>query len=151
MLCLFNMQSERVEICSSRLMAKGVSGQWFVPLQTDSSADDVLKAFAHFLLDGSKVTGYPILQQSFETLLNSSEECMFVFMRRGSDEAVGILKSNKPLCSPREQTLMKQLGMQSQWNIPFFTWKEIHPNLTNSMESQCRYMEGPCFGIWCYR
>lgn len=87
------MQAERVEICSSRLMGRGVSAQWMIPLETDSSVDDVLSAFARYLLDGSTVENYPILQQIFETLVQSNEECMFVFMRRGTDEAVGILRS----------------------------------------------------------
>lgn len=145
------MQAERVEICSARLMAHGVFWQKLIPLQSDSSADDVLKAFAQYLLDGSPVPGYPTLQQIFETLVRSKEECMFVFMRRGSDEAVGILRSVKPLCSEREQTLMKQLGIQSQWNVPLWTWKEKHPILTECMEKQCSREDGACFGVWGYR
>lgn len=145
------MQAERVEICSARLMEKGVSASWFIPLETDSSADDVLKAFAQYLLDGSTVPNYPILQQCFESLLHEENECMFVFMRRNTDEAVGILRSNKPLCSLREQTLLKQLGIESNWNVPLWTWKEKHASLASSMESQCRTVSGPCFGIWCYR
>lgn len=39
---------------------------------------------------------------------------MFVFMRCGASEAVGILRSNKPLCSPKEQSLLKQVGMSSR-------------------------------------
>jgi len=145
------MQAERVEICSSRLMKKGVTASWFIPLETDSSVDDVLKAFAQYLLDGSIVSNYPILQQCFDSLLYEENECMFVFMRRGADEAVGILRSIKPLCSPREQTLLAQLGLQFNWNVPLWTWKEKNPGLVGSMESQCRTVSGPCFGIWCYR
>lgn len=145
------MQAERVEICSSRLMGRGVSAQWMIPLETDSSVDDVLSAFARYLLDGSTVENYPILQQIFETLVQSNEECMFVFMRRGTDEAVGILRSEKPLCTQREKTLMKQLGIQSQWNLPLWTWKQKHPILTESMERQCVGHHGPCFGVWSYR
>ena len=145
------MQAERVEICSARLMERGVSGQWMIPLETDSSVDDVLSAFARYLLNGSTVPNYPILQNIFETLVQSNEECMFVFMRRGTDEAVGILRSEKPLCSQREQTLMKQLGIQSQWNVPLWTWKQKHPSLTESMERQCVNQQGPCFGVWSYR
>lgn len=145
------MQAERVEICSSRLMERGVSAQWMIPLETDSSVDDVLSAFARYLLDGSTVQNYPILQQIFETLVQSNEECMFVFMRRGTDEAVGILRSEKPLCTQREKTLMKQLGIQSQWNVPLWTWKQKHPILTESMERQCVGHQGHCFGVWSYR
>jgi hypothetical protein len=145
------MQAERVEICSARLMSKGVSASWLVPLNSDASADDVLACFAQFLLDGSTVPQYPILQNCFTTLTTSKEECMFVFMRRGANEAVGILRSNKPLCSPKEQSLLKQVGLSSRWNVPLWTWKESHPRLTESMEFQCRTIKGPCFGIWCYR
>ena len=83
------MQAERVEICSARLMSKGVFASWFIPLESDASADDVLASFAQFLLDGSPVQAYPILQDCFTTLLTTKEECMFVFMRRGASEAVG--------------------------------------------------------------
>ena len=145
------MQSERVEICSARLMSRGVSASWFIPLETEASADDVLSSFAQFLMDGSQVPAYPILQQCFTTLLHSTEECMFVFMRRGAGEAVGILRSDKPLCSDREQALLAQIGTDSRSNVPLWTWKQSHPRLTASMEVQCRALQGPCFGVWCYR
>jgi hypothetical protein len=145
------MQAERVELCSSRLMGKGVASSWFIPLQTDDNVEDVLSAFAQFLLNGSKVEQYPIIQTCFETLLNSEHECMFVFMRRWEDKAVGILKSKRPLCTEREKHLMQTLGIKSRWNLPLWTWKESHPSLTESMEKQCRNMKGHCFGIWCYR
>jgi hypothetical protein len=145
------MQAERVAICSERLMSKGVSSSWFVPLESEQSADDVLEAFAKFLLNGSRVQEYPIIQDCFTTLLNSSDECMFVFMRRGVPYAVGILRSDKPLFSEREQALVNQIG-ENAWNVPLWTWKESSPRLCESMEMQLPPgMHGPHFGVWCYR
>ena len=145
------MQSERVAICSQRLMSKGVTSSWFVPLETDQSVDDVLSAFAQFLLNGTHVSGYPIIQDCFETLLNTRDECMFVFMRRHTAEAVGILRSTRPLFTEHEQNLLTQTG-EKAWNVPLWTWKESHPRLCESMEGQVsRGMNGPCVGIWCYR
>ena len=145
------MQAERVEMCSSRLMSRGVSSSWFIPLQTDECVEDVLNAFALFLLNGSKVERYPIIQTCFETLLHSKDECMFVFMRRWEDKAVGILRSSKPLCTDREKHLLGQLGRQQCWDVPLWTWKESHQILSESMESQCINITGHCFGIWLYR
>ena len=145
------MQAERVEICSARLMAKGVTSSWFVSMESDENVDEVLKAFALFLSTGSKVEQYPIIQKCFETLLNSEEECMFVFMRRWQEKAVGILRSSRPLCTDREKQLMEQLGDNKSWNVPLWTWTDAHPSLLESMEAQCRNMKGHCFGIWCYR
>jgi hypothetical protein len=146
------MQAERVSICSQRLMSRGVSSSWFVPLETDQTVDDLLAAFAQFLLNGSQVGQYPIIQTCFTTLLNSEDECMFVFMRRYSEDAVGILRSNKPLFSERENTLMRLTGAESNWNVPLWTWKESHYALSESMERQIKHdIKGPCFGVWCYR
>lgn len=144
------MQAERVQIRSRTLLSKGCAASWFVPLTMDASVDDVLRVFAQFLIDGQRVS-FPVLQKCFDALLEESDECMFVFMRRGTDEAAGILKSKKPLFSDREQALMKQLGRASQWNVPIWTWKEQHHDLSLAMERQCRDMQGPCMGIWCYR
>jgi len=144
------MQAERVQIASRKLLENGCEAAWFVPLRTDASVDDVLAVFAQFLIDGRRVD-FPILQNCFDVLLGEENECMFVFMRRGSDEAVGILKSPKPLFSERERTLLKQLGNRNQWNVPLWTWKEQHCGLAAAMEPQCRDVRGPCMGIWVYR
>jgi len=145
------MQSERVAICSQRLMSKGVTSSWFVPLETDQSVDDVLSAFAQFLFNGTHVSGYPIIQDCFTTLLNTQDECMFVFMRRHTTEAVGILRSTKPLFSQYEQNLLTQTG-EKAWNVPLWTWKESNLHFCESMERQLSpRMNGPYFGIWCYR
>lgn len=146
------MQAERVAICSERLMSKGVINSWFIPLDSDKTVDDVLSAFAQFLLDGSPVSEFPIIQEAFSSLLQSQEECMFVFMRRYSDKAVGILRSSKPLFSERERILLKKVG-ENVWNVPLWTWKESHPSLTTSMERQLapKNIRGHCFGVWCYR
>jgi len=144
------MQAERVQIASKQLLAKGCASSWFVPLEVDASVDDVLKIFAQFLLDRQRVD-YPQLQNCFEVLLQSVEDCMFVFMRRGTNEAVGILRSRKPLCTEREQTLLRQIGQETQWNVPLWTWKETSHTLAEAMEIQCRTINGPCMGIWCYR
>jgi len=145
------MQVERVEICAARLMANGVTANWIVPLTSDSTVDDVMATFAQFLVDNSVVSAYPILDSCFKTLVQSTDECMFVFMRKGSDEVLGILRSDKPLCSPRERQLLQQLGHGPQSVLPLWTWRRTHHNLTQSMEYQCRATTGPCFGIWCYR
>lgn len=144
------MQAERVQITSKQLLAKGCTCSWFVPLEVDASVDDILRIFAQFLLDRQRVP-YPKLQDCFDTLLQSTEDCMFVFMRRGTDEAAGILRSHKPLCSERERTLLKQLGQEMQWNLPLWTWKETSHTLASAMEIQCQNIKGHCMGIWCYR
>ena len=144
------MQAERVQIASRKLLAKGCAASWFVPLHTDASVDDVLTVFAQFLIDGRRVD-IPMLQNCFDVLLGEENECMFVFMRRGSDKAAGILKSPKPLFSEREKALLNQLGHRNQWNLPLWTWKEQHHVLAAAMEPQCRDVQGPCMGIWVYR
>lgn len=144
------MQAERVQIASKSLLSKGCAASWFVPLTMEASVDDVLRVFAQFLIDGRRVD-IPMLQHCFDTLMQETNECMFVFMRRGTDEAAGILRSTKPLFSERETTLLKQLGRARQWNVPLWTWKEQHHDLSVAMERQCREVQGPCMGIWCYR
>jgi hypothetical protein len=145
------MQAERVRICSQRIMSKGVTSSWLVPLTSDASVDDVLALFAQYLLVRQEPSlEYPILKTCFETLLNEKEECMFVFMRRGVDKAVGILRSTEPLCTVREEVLLEQLGTPNQWNVPLWTWEDSDNSLSFEMEKQCPdhkvYM-----GIWCYR
>lgn len=144
------MQAERVQIASRKLLAKGCSASWFVPLHFEASVDDVLRVFAQFLIDRKRVD-IPMLQNCFDTLMNEQNECMFVFMRRGTDQAAGILKSEKPLFTEREKTLMRQIGQNTQWNVPLWTWTEKHHDLATAMEPQCRDISGPCMGIWCYR
>lgn len=144
------MQAERVQITSKQLLAKGCASSWFVPLEVDASVDDILKIFAQFLLDRQPVP-YRELQNCFDVLLQSEQDCMFVFMRRGTNEAAGILRSHKPLCSEREKILLKQLGHEIQWNVPLWTWKEMSHTLSEAMEVQCRNIKGHCMGIWCYR
>ena len=145
------MQAERVAICSERLMSKGVTSSWFIPLRSEQTVDDLLAAFADFLLNGSQVSQYPIIQTCFTTLLQTEDECMFVFMRRYSDRAVGILRSNKPLFSDRERILLNRVG-ENVWNLPLWTWKESNQNLCESMEKQLSNLNhDDCFGVWCYR
>jgi hypothetical protein len=144
------MQSERVQICTRRMLQKPCSGSWFVPLEQDASVQDILNLFAQFMLSGNEPPNQ-ILSSVFKTLTQDESECMFVFMRRGSQTAAGILRSSKPLCSKRELELLTQLGQTQQWNIPLWTWTEEHHELTPLMEQQCRHIKGPCMGIWCYR
>ena len=146
------MQSERVQICSKKLLQRGITWSKFVPLEQEASVEDILSLFAKFILDGTSPP-HPILVSCFQTLLQSQNECMFVFMRRGVSKAAGILRSNKPLCSQRELDLLKQVGHTKQWNIPLWTWSEEHHDLLSSMERQCRQQSiaGPCIGVWCYR
>mgnify|MGYP000865315145 FL=1 len=146
------MQAERVQVCSKNLIKRGITWSKFVPLEQEASVHDILRLFALFLLDGTRAPD-ETLQNCFEVLLNSEDECMFVFMRRGLETAAGILRSSKPLCSSREQELMKIVGHTQQWNVPLWTWTEDHHELLQSMERQCRRndMRGVCMGIWCYR
>tara|TARA_B110000008_G_scaffold166808_1_gene166876 strand:- start:779 stop:1213 length:435 start_codon:yes stop_codon:yes gene_type:complete len=144
------MQVERVQIASRQLLSKGCVASWFVPLTIDASVDDVLRIFAQFLIDGKRVQ-IPMLQTCFDTIMREEGDCMFVFMRRGTDIAAGILRSNKPLFSRREQGLMQILGQETPWNLPVWTWREQHHDLAAAMEHQCRDRKGPCMGIWCYR
>jgi hypothetical protein len=144
------MQVERVQICAHKLLENGFYDSWFIPLTQNATVNDILNIFAQFLIDGERVP-YPILQSCFDVLLRSNEERMFVFMKRGTTDVVGIMRSNKPLCSVREIELLKQTGQTQQWNIPLWTWKDSHFNLTRAMESQCLNVKGQCIGIWAYR
>jgi len=147
------MQSERVQICSKQLLSKAPVSSWFVPLEREASVHDILRVFAEYILHPENPVPHPILKSCFESLMQSNEDCMFVFMRRWSNEAAGILRSNKPLCSVREQELMRQLGRSAPCNLPLWTWSETSPHLTQSLESQCRRkrVDGHCMAIWCYR
>ena len=146
------MQAERVQVCSKNLIRRGIKWSKFVPLEQEATVHDILRLFAQYLLDGTPAPN-ATLQTCFEVLLNSEEECMFVFMRRGYETAAGILRSTKPLCSTREQELMKIVGHTQQWNVPLWTWTEDHHELLESMETQCHRhnIRGACIGIWCYR
>jgi|TARA_B110001450_G_scaffold256936_1_gene289596 hypothetical protein len=146
------MQSERVRVCSKNLIGRGIKWSKFVPLEQEATVHDILGLFAQFLLNGTPAPN-ATLQTCFEVLLNNEDECMFVFMRRGLETAAGILRSYKPLCSKREQELMKIVGHTQQWNVPLWTWTEDHHELLESMERQCRRnnTRGACMGIWCYR
>jgi hypothetical protein len=146
------MQSERVHICTKQFLQSPPIHVWFEPLTVDASVHDILRLFAEYALQRNALD-YPLLQQCFDTLLSSQEECMFVFMRRWSSEAAGILRSQKPLCSDREKFLLGQLGEEPPWNVPLWTWCEKNGNLTESLETQCRRQQvhGPCMAIFCYR
>jgi len=146
------MQSERVRVCSRNLVKGGMTWSKFVPLEQDASVHDILNLFAIFLLEG-RAPPHAVLQQCFDVLLHTQEDCMFVFMRRGDETAAGILHSRKPLLDEREKQLLKQLGVDQTWNVPLWTWTENHYALMESMETQCRQrgVQGPCMGIWCYR
>lgn len=146
------MQSERVRVCSRNLLSRGMVWSKFVPLEQEASVQDILRLFATFLLEGAPAPNAE-LQQCFEILLQTHEDCMFVFMRRGQPTAAGILRSHKPLLGEREKQLLEQLGTEKPWNVPLWTWTEKHHELLSSMESQCsiRSVHGPCMGIWCYR
>jgi len=146
------MQSERVRVCSRNMLKRGCKWTKFVPLEQEASVQDILNLFAKFLLEGTRPP-HEVLQQCFDVLLESHEDCMFVFMRRGHEMAAGILRSHKPLLVEREQELVRQLGQEQPWNVPLWTWTEKHHELLSSMETQCARsgMRGPCIGIWCYR
>ena len=146
------MQSERVRICTKQFLSKPPINVWFVPLTVDASVHDILRIFAEYTLQRNRLE-YPLLQQCFDTLLSPNEECMFVFMRRGTNEAAGILRSPKPLCSERERHLLSQLGESPPWNVPLWTWCEKNDVLNESLEAQCRrkQIRGHCMAIFCYR
>lgn len=146
------MQSERVQICSKNLLQKGFCASWFVPLQTEASVDDITFLFAKYMVSDED-TEFPLLNAAFSTLKNNEDECMFVFMRRYTNKALGILRSTRPLYSSREKTLLRQLGQTPQWNIPVWTWTETDTQFEQTMDEQCRHrrIKGPCMGLWCYR
>lgn len=146
------MQSERVQICSKKLLQKGFCASWFVPLQTEASVDDITLLFAKYMVSDED-TGFPLLNAAFSTLKNHGDECMFVFMRRYTNKALGILRSTRPLYSSREKTLLRQLGQNPQWNLPVWTWTETDTHFEQTMEEQCRNrrIKGHCMGLWCYR
>lgn len=144
------MQAERVQICAHKLLKNGFYASWFIPLTQDASVNDILSIFAQFLIDGNPVP-YPLLQDCFNVLLRSKEERMFVFMKRGTTDVAGILRSDKPLHTKRELELLKQTGQTQQWNVPLWTWKDSHFSLTEAMECQCQQIKGQCIGIWAYR
>lgn len=149
------MQTERVRICSKGLLARGFKASWFIPLVSNATVDDVLKSFAQYMATSScdAFRPYPLLHDVFDALLQSNEDCMFVFCRRWDDKAAGILRSSRPLFSPRERALMLAIGEQVPWEMPLWTWTEKHPDLSSTMERQCylRNIDGHCMGVWCYR
>jgi hypothetical protein len=150
------MQVERIQLCSKALMEKGCSGSWFVPLQIEASVQDILQQFASFIITGTneQLQNFPLLETCFQTLLQETNECMFVFVRRYDPQVVGILRSTKPLLSPREQELVQIVENRSQpWNLPLWTWTDSDSKLVESMETQCctQSVSGHCLGIWCYR
>ena len=146
------MQTERVHICSKRLVQRGLCASWYVPLETEASVDDITVLFARYMMSNEE-TAFPLLNAAFSTLKNNADECMFVFLRRHTTKALGILRSTKPMYSSREQDLLQQLGQAPLWNIPVWTWTESHPRFEQTMEQQCnsRNINGPCMGLWCYR
>lgn len=146
------MQSERVQICSKNLLQKGFCASWFVPLQVEASVDDIAVLFAKYMMSAEE-TEFPLLNAAFSTLKHNQDECMFVFMRRYTTKALGILRSTKPMYSSREKTLLQQLGQSPQWNLPVWTWAETDYRIEQTMEEQCRNrrINGHCMGVWCYR
>ena len=144
------MQRERIRICSANLMANGCRWSKMTPLDVDASVDDVLALFATYLANRQTVR-WPELQTCFEMLTEAQEDCLFVFMRRGTAEAAGILHSSKPVCTTREKRLLQQLGQPVGWDVPLWTWKESGHALTEGMERQTRDHNGPVMGIWFYR
>lgn len=149
------MQAERIQICSKALMNKGFTASWFIPIQIEASVHDVLKQFALFITNGSsqEIEQFPLIKTCFETLISEQNECMFVFMQRYEPTVAGILRSNKPLLSQREQQLVKVVEKNNPWNLPLWTWTDSDMRLLDSMEKQCnqRDIKGLCMGIWCYR
>ena len=144
------MQSDRVQSCTRKRLQRPRHASGFGPLDQEATVQDILNLFAQYMLSGDEPPNQ-ILSAAFKTLTHHNDECMFVFMRRGTKKAAGILRSSKPLCSKRELELLNQLGQTQQWNIPLWTWSEEHYELTQLMEQQCRHIQGPCMGIWCYR
>lgn len=146
------MQSERVQICSKNLLQKGFCASWFVPLQVEASVDDIAVLFVKYMMLAEE-TEFPLLNAAFSTLKNNPDECMFVFMRRYTTKALGILRSTKPMYSSREKSLLQQLGQCPQPNLPVWTWAETDDRIEQTMEEQCRNrrINGHCMGVWCYR
>jgi|TARA_B110000971_G_C19844969_1_gene424378 hypothetical protein len=146
------MQTERVQICSRNLLKRGFCASWYHTLDEEASVDNVSVLFARFMLTG-ELTDIPLLNSAFNTLKNEQQECMFVFMRRHTNQVLGILRSTKPLFSSREHQLLKQLGQGPLWNLPIWTWTEHHHHFEQMMEQQCRArnIKGTCMGMWCYR
>lgn len=149
---MWQMQTERVQICSKNLLQKGFCASWYHPLDEEASVDDVSVLFARYMLT-EQLTDIPLLNVAFTTLKNEKNECMFVFMKRNTAKVLGILRSTKPLFTNREHLLMKTLGQSPIWNFPIWTWTENHPHFEQMMEQQCRTRDirGPCIGMWCYR
>ena len=81
--------------------------------------------------------------------MNEDDECMFVFMRRGTDQAAGIL-TTKPLFIEEKEYSCNKSAM-----IPNGMFRYGHGknniDLAQAMEPQCRDIRGPRMGIWCYR
>ena len=154
-LFFYKMQAERVKISARKMLARGCAAVWFIPLVNDATSEHVLKSFAQYMAthECDAFGAYPLLRDIFDTLLQTSEDCMFVFCRRGDNRAAGILRSSAPLCSARERALMQAIGAGQPWNLPLWTWSETDPTLAHSMESQCRLrdLKGQCMGVWCYR
>lgn len=146
------MQAERIQISSQQLLQKGFCASWYVPLDNNASVDDINLLFAKYV-SANEETSYPLLNAAFSTLKHSGDECLFVFMRRYTSKALGILSSRKPMLTQRECLLLEQIEQKPRWNLPIWTWTEHHHQLEQTMETQCmtRRVRGHCMGIWCYR
>ncbi len=149
---IFKMQTERIKIRSKKLLQKGFCASWYVPLENNASVDDINMLFVRYI-SSNEETSYPLLNAAFSTLKNSNEECMFVFMRRYTSTALGLLNSRKAMLTHRERSLLEQIEKKAIWNLPIWTWTENHHQFEETMEAQCRLrrVRGHCMGIWCYR
>ena len=147
------MQQERVQIIAKQMVQKNDKTVYIVPHPSHAATvNDITGLFAKYMMD-SVDTGFPVLTAAFRTLKHTSTETLFIFVKRYQNEVLAIMRSKKVLYSSTEIALLKQTGQENPYNYPLFTFKEYNVNFEAAMEQLCRNrdIQGPCYGVFCYR
>jgi hypothetical protein len=147
------MQQERVQIIAKQMVQKNDKTVYIVPHPSPTATvNDITGLFGKYMMD-SVDTGFPVLTAAFRTLKHTSTETLFVFVKRYQNEVLGIIRTQKVLFSLPEIALLKQTGQENPYNYPLFTFKEYNVNFEAAMEQLCRNrdIQGPCYGVFCYR
>jgi len=147
------MQEERVQIIVKQMVQKNDKTVYIVPHPSHAATvNDITGLFAKYMMDNVD-TEYPVLTAAFRTLKHTVAETLFVFVKRYQNEVLGIIRTQRVLYSQIELSLLKQTGQENPYNYPLFTFKEHNVNFEAAFEEQCRNkdIQGPCYGVFCYR
>lgn len=148
-----SMQVERIQIIARQMIQKNDKTVFIVAHpDSRSTVQDITVLFGKYMIDNID-TESPVLTAAFNTLKNTNSESLFVFMKRNKRDVLGILRSNRVLYNQKELELFKQVGDDSTYNYPLFTFLENNIHFEAKMEELCRTraITGPCFGVFCYR